>query len=434
MDEKPSTAEAADSPRRRRVPPPTIDLAATDVSAQAEDAAGSRASETPESPAESASAEAMKGSPRAKSTSSAPPPAGSSGTSRRVGSQIVAGMLGAAIALAVAAAAWLLLGPGNDHDAGANARLTRIELQLDVLSHRSSIPGPAVAPAAPADTKALGELTDRLADLNHRNDEIMAAAQVARDRADAAAKSLADVAQQLTKLNAERARAPEVQRADLDALASRLASVESATKAISQQLSRMAGAAAAGNTRQAVLAIALNAAVERGAPYARELAAIDPSVASAAAIAALKPFADTGVPSAAALARELAPLLPAARAAAEAPPPAGGFFARLQSNAERLIRVRPIGQVPGDEPGEVLARLDAKATQGDIAGALAESGKLSAAVRAPLDPWIKRAELRAAALAAAATLATRSLDVIRRPGQSGQGAQDAPGTQGTAAQ
>jgi hypothetical protein len=38
-------------------------------------------------------------------------------------------------------------------------------------------------------------------------------------------------------------------------------------------------------------------------------------------------------------------------------------------------------------------------------------------VRAPLEPWIKRAETREAALAAAAALAAQSLDVIRRPSQ-----------------
>jgi len=445
MDEKQDTAETAEladgAPRRRRVPPPTIDLEAT---------------ESPKSPAESVNA-----SEQAQSTTADPPPAGSGGGSRGWGSQIAAGALGAVIALAAAAAAWMWLGPGSHRGADSDARLGRIETQLEALAHRNV----AVAPAAPAaqipaaDTQALGELSQRLGriesklaeqagavdrevkpltakltDLGQRNDAIMAAAQVARDRADAAAKSLADVAQQLTKLNAERARTPQVQPADLDALATRLASVESVTKNISQQLSRMAGAATAGDTRQAVLAIALDAAVERGAPYGRELAAIDASAASADTLAALKPFAATGVPSAAALARELAGALPAARAAAGEQRPAGGFLQRLQSNAERLMRVRPIGAAPGDEPIAILSRVEAKANQGDIKGALAEADKLGATVRAPLDPWIKRAQAREAALAAASALAMRSLDVIRQPGQSRQGTQGAaPGaTQGTA--
>jgi hypothetical protein len=456
MDEKESTAEAADSPRRRRVPPPTIDLEATPVSPQAGAGADSPASESTEPPGQApgqgpeqaSSGEDMTAPEQAEKTT-APPPAGSGGSSR-FWPLVGAGVLGAVIALvAASAAAWVLLGPGADHGGDADARLTRIESQLDALAHRNSAPAASTAPAPPADAKALGELTerlariesqlseqagsvdrevkpltDKLADLTHRNDEIMAAAQVARDRADAAAKSLADVARQLTVLNAERARAPQVQRADLDALSTRLAGVESATKSINEQLTRMASTGA-GSTRQAVLAIALDAAVERGAPYARELAAIDSAAANAETLAALKPFAATGVPSAAALAHELTTLLPAARAAAGEQRPAGGFLARLQSNAERLMRVRPIGAAPGDDPIAILSRVDAKANQGDIKGALAEANKLSATVRAPLDPWIKRAEAREAALAAASALASHSLDEIRQP---------APGTQGTAPQ
>jgi hypothetical protein len=83
------------------------------------------------------------------------------------------------------------------------------------------------------------------------------------------------------------------------------------------------------------------------------------------------------------------------------------------------VRVRPSAQEsqPGDEPAAVLSRVQARTTRGDIAGAVAEAAKLPAAVRAPLEPWIKRAETREAALGAAATLAAQSLDIIRRPSQ-----------------
>jgi len=159
--------------------------------------------------------------------------------------------------------------------------------------------------------------------------------------------------------------------------------------------------------------------VERGNPYRRELAALDAASAGQAAVDALKPFAETGVPSAATLARELAAVMPAALRAAEAPAASGGFLERLQSNAERLVRVGPIAQQPqpGDEPPAILSRLAAKTAGGDIAGALAEAAKLPATVRAPLEPWIKRATAREAALAAAAALATQSLDAVSRPAQ-----------------
>jgi hypothetical protein len=442
-NDKGKPAGAVD-PRRRRVPPPTIDLEATDVSppsdpdhAAASDPAPSdsppgEAAAVESPPAEFTAASAAPADRRADSPPDEPPaaavpPSTPSGPAWFVPnrSQAAAGALGAVLALIVAAGFWALLGPGGDQPGDVDARLARMEAQLGALSH---------AAPPPADTKALDDLNgrlgriestlaDRLADLSRRGDDTMASARLARERADTAAKSLADVAQQLAQLNAERARAPAVERSDLDALATRLAGLEAATKGIGEQLGRITNAAAAGNTRQAVLAIALNTAVERGAPYGRELAAIDPAHAGSATLAALRPFADTGVPSPAVLARELAAVMPAALKAADVPPPGGGFLDRLQANAERLVRIRPADQQQqGDEPSAILARLDAKAARGDLAGALAEAAKLPASVRAPLEPWIKRAEAREAAVAAAAALASRSLDVIRRPPQ--QGASD----------
>ena len=442
-DEDAKNGGPGDAPRRRRVPPPTIDLSATEVSppTQPTQAAASEPAQ-PDPPVSEPVSAAPDGSPPSEPPSAEPERAADPAEPRRSGGlpwvQLAAGALGAVLALIVAGGLWALLGPGADQQADLNARLARIETQLGALSR----PAPAPAPGA-GDAKSLDDLTerlgriestlgerlaavdrqitplsDRLADLGRRDDETVAAARLARERADAAAKSLADVAQQLSALNAARANAPAVERADLDALAARLASLEASTRQIGDQLARLASAASPGNTRRAVVALALNTAVERGAPYRRELAALDLASVGQPGGDALKSFADTGVPSAATLARELAAVMPAALKAADVPAAgSAGFFERLQSNAERLVRVRPIAQQPGDEPAAVLSRVEAKTARGDVAGALADIAKLPVAVRAPLDPWIKRAEAREAALAAAAALASQSLDVIRRPAQ-----------------
>jgi hypothetical protein len=434
-DENANSGGAGEPPRRRRVPPPTIDLEATDVSPPSEPTAAAPDPAQPDPPpAETASAPPGD-SPPAEPRPAEPPPAAGPAEPRRrfVPSwpQTAAAALGAVLALIVAGGVWALLGPASDQQADLNARLSRIEGQLGALSR----PVPTTPDTRSADdlTQRLGRieatlndrlatvdreikpLSDRLGDLGRRDDEAVAAARLARERADAAAKSLAEVAQQLAQLNAARANAPGVERADLDALAARLASLEASTKQVGDQLGRLAGAGNASNTGRAVVAIALNSAVERGAPYARELAAIDPAVAGAGTLEALRPFADTGLPSGATLARELAAVMPEALKAADAAAPrgGGGFLERLQSNAERLVRIRPIAQQAGDDPAAILGRVDGKSTRGDIAGALAEAAKLPATVRAPLEPWIKRAEAREAALAAAAALASQSLDVIR---------------------
>ncbi len=456
-DEEGNSGGAGEPPRRRRVPPPTIELEATEVSppseptAPAPDQGSAETSTAAPSAADAASGEAAAASPPADHPTEAPPhaaepaapepPAAANGERRAspIWSLAAAGAFGAVLALIGAGGVWVLLGPASDQQADTNARLSRIETQLGGLSRPATGPGPGAG-----DSKSLDELTqrlgriestlgerlgavdreikplaDRLADVGRRDDEAVAAARLARERADAAAKSLSEVAQQLAQLNAARANAPAVERADLDALATRLAGLEASTKQIGQQLTRIASTSSPGNTQRAVVALALNSAVGRGAPYPRELAALDPAAAGPGALDALKAFADTGVPSAATLARELAAVMPAALKAVDAPVSGGGLLERLQSSAARLVRVQPNPQEsqPGDEPAAVLSRVQAKATRGDIAGALADAAKLPATARAPLEPWIKRAETREAALAAAAALAAQSLDVIRRPSQ-----------------
>ena len=66
-----------------------------------------------------------------------------------------------------------------------------------------------------------------------------------------------------------------------------------------------------GSTRLAVAAEALRAAVERGAPFQAELAAVKALGADAKATAQLEPFAAQGLTSAAELGRELTALMPA---------------------------------------------------------------------------------------------------------------------------
>jgi hypothetical protein len=93
------------------------------------------------------------------------------------------------------------------------------------------------------------------------------------------------------------------------------------------------------------------------------------------------------------------------------PPRDGGFLEKLQAGAEKLnlVRIRPIGEVAGDDPAAIVARIEAKASQADIAGALAELAKLPPAVRAPADGWSKKAETRLAALDASRRISADAL-------------------------
>src|SRR5450759_617173 len=81
--------------------------------------------------------------------------------------------------------------------------------------------------------------------------------------------------------------------------------------------------------------------------------------------------------------------------------PESGFLERLQANADRLVRIRPVDAPPGDDASAVLARIEIDAAKADIAAALADLGKLADATRAPAQAWIAKAQARQAALAAA---------------------------------
>ena len=99
--------------------------------------------------------------------------------------------------------------------------------------------------------------------------------------------------------------------------------------------------------------------------------------------------------------------------------PAGGFLERLEANAGKLVRIRPVDAPAGDDASAVLARIEIEAAHADIAGALVDLGKLDAAVRAPAQDWIAKAQARQAALAAARQLAAEATARTRQAMRAG---------------
>jgi hypothetical protein len=262
-------------------------------------------------------------------------------------------------------------------------------------------PRPAGDPALADRVAALEAALRPLADLGPRLEATTAAAREARSRADAAFEA----AQRTPP-------APAVANSEFEALAARVVALEQGARAAQERIAATAGADKAG--RLAFVAVSLRAAVERGEPFAQELAAARP-LADPKLIGALEPFAASGVPRNAALSRELSQLSGAMLNAAGAPPREGGFIDRLQANAERLVRIRPINEAPGDDAATVITRADVKAANGNIAGALAEVKSLPAAVTAPAQGWIRKAEAQIAALAAARSLADGAIGALAKP-------------------
>jgi hypothetical protein len=431
----------APGPPDRRRPAPTIDLKATEIASEPVAAAAAG----PESPPDPDGAAKMP--PKSDLHRSL------SALAATVSWPLVgAGFAGAILTLGVV---WVVAssnGRGNELSL-AQARIAQLERQVADLAGRAAANaensasagdlatrlqkleaeqsrGAAARPPAPdlsqanriaaleAQLKALGET---LGALNQRSERSAAAN----------AAALNELSQKLARPDASAAQSNEASNATANesaaliaALANRVDAIESGTKEISKTMeSTLAAALARRNAeiaddramRTAVLASALAAAVESGEPFAAALKAAQAQGPDASALAPLEGFAASGVPGAGALSRELLSLEPALLQAAGAAPAQGGFLEKLQANAERLVRIRPIEEVAGDEPAAVIARAELKALRGDVPGALAELGTLPANVRAPAQAWIAKARARAAALAASRAFAADALAALARP-------------------
>jgi hypothetical protein len=413
-----SSNEPADGPAAQRGGrrPPTIDLKATEVagdSAKAEKAAGSPS---------------MFDRLRAWLPLDIP-------WSHVPWPLVAAGAGGAVLTLAVLA----LFGMFSSRDDGAmvlDTRLARAEEQLRELAAKplpaagdakavadlagrlarletmAATPKPPVADSALAnriatlegDLRALGE---RVGVLGRRSDEIASIAGEARTRADAAIAE---------SKKAQAPAAPTVKPADVEALTGRIAALERAAKALEAQLAgRTGGDGSDRALRLAIVATTLTAAVERGAPLGTELAAAKAAAPDPKVLAALEPFAPSGVPSATALARELTALMPALAKTVGTSSREGSILDRLKANAEKIVRVRPVDEVPGDDPVAVVRRIELRAQQGNLNGAMAEIVKLPEPARALTKEWVARVDARNAAVDASRRFAADALAALAKP-------------------
>lgn len=423
---------AAPGPPDRRRPAPTIELEATEIASHPVAGASSGVDSGPSAasePAEDTGAQA-----------SSEPPASRPGMALRWP------LLGGAafgVAATLAGGAVALWAVGGNDTGSLEARVAQLEQQVETLA--------AKLPTDTASTSAVAELAGRVGKLEaqaakpqqpaakadampgdpaaeKRIAALEGALKSLGERLDSATTTngtaITELAQKLTHADASGAQSNEAAAAAADAatatiadLTARLDALEAGTKALAAQESKQEKQVAEGSDdhtlRAAIIASSLTSLVERGRPFAAELKAAQAQAADAGILAPLERFAATGVPSQIVLARELIELLPALQRAAGHPD--GGFLDKLQSNAERLVRIRPIEQTSGDDPPAVLSRVEFKAVRNDVPGVLAELGNLPENVRAPAQGWIDKAQARVAAMAASRAFAADALAALGKP-------------------
>jgi len=192
------------------------------------------------------------------------------------------------------------------------------------------------------------------------------------------------------------------------ALLERLAAIEA-------QVKQAASRPAVANAAEVVALGALQDAIAKGASFKKELDVVRTMLGDAgASLAPLEASADSGLPTIAELRRRFADLAPKL---VSAPPPESGYFARLWSNASRLIEIRPVGEVAGTSAGAVVARIETRLSKNDLAAALDEAAQLPAGAKAQAADWVSAASRRREADAAVKSLLNAALanSVAERP-------------------
>jgi hypothetical protein len=387
-------SEPDSTPRQR---PPTIDLTATEVDAE-KPAAVQEPSQEP------ATEPAAAGRPRS-----------------RVTTTVAGAVLGAIAVVAIGAGLWFggyvpsgLLPTSPNAQPTNNAAIADISARLNKIEGAIATQKPSPPPqpdpalvsrlaAAEATTKSL---SDSLAALTHRVDDAAAAAQNALAQAKSASTA-ADAAKSAGQAG--------VARSDLDALAARIAPLESTVKTLADDIKHETATADDRAARLAVTTEALRAAVERGTSFQAELSAVKSLGADQSTTAPLEAFAASGIPSARALAHELASLTPALQQAAEPAASNSSLLGRLENNARRLVEITPVDAPPGDDPASVVTRISVDAARTDIAAALADIGKLPVAAASLAAAWVEKAQARNVAIATSRKLAADALAALSKP-------------------
>ena len=369
---------APDSGRAKRAPP-TIDLEASEVSGETrkvgDDAQPERSFEAPSSPEPSAAA---------------------------ISAWLIAVVSGAVAAALVIGVGWMLGWPAVPATPAASeinaAVIGDLGARVAAVESRTSKPAtPAPDPASAARIEALeksiASLRGEVAGAHAQSEKLAAALNDVK-----AAPRDSSVPPDLTDINA------------------RLAGLESATRAQSAEaVQQNAKPADDVPLRRVVASALLDVLVRIGEPYSTALAAAKSLAPGPDALKPLDAFAVKGVPSPAALSRDLLTLVPKlSPPAPENSTTGAGMVERLQAGAAKLVRIERTDTV-GNDRGAVVARATAAALRNELAEARRELNALPPADRAAAQAWLDKCDARDAALAASRQFAAEAMAALAKP-------------------
>ncbi|WP_028739982.1 COG4223 family protein [Rhizobium mongolense] len=267
----------------------------------------------------------------------------------------------------------------------------RLSAEIDGL--KQSIASLAAAPNTSDDA-----LDKRVSALETAAKTPAATGQVDTPQVDALNQKVADMATQLEQLRTSLSQTSEERASSGADIIKRL---EEAEKKLNEPRQDVAVA-------QAIAAAALKAAIDRGGPFMAELDTFAGVSPDDPAVADLRNFAETGVPSRAELIRQVPDVATAIVQSVNQADPNQSWSDRLMASAKSLVTVRPVGNIEGENVEAIAARMEDKVKNGDLPGAANEWNDLpsnakqaSAAFKQSLEARIRVEELVGGALSKA---------------------------------
>ncbi len=336
------------------VSPPVADQTVTSTSDASEPLADTPDPWTPkpdevETPTPAEEAPPSFDNTTAETTASAQPPRQTPATSTLVASGIVGGLVALALAGSMQYAG-IVPGLGPEQTAQAPAVDTaEIEALKAEVTRLAAQPAPAAADPA---------LAERLAALEASVAEAGSAPTADAAAVEALKTQLVAAEQAIESLRSEIVSNKQA----LDQSATRLTEAERKLEEPRSDIEMARAIALAG----------LKTAIDRGGPFLSELDALKSVSPEDPAIASLTPLASIGIPSRSDLAREFGQVADVILAAINQPLAGEGWTDRLLSSARSLVKVRPVGNVEGETPEAIVARVENKLQNGDLKGAALE--------------------------------------------------------------
>ncbi|WP_371347430.1 hypothetical protein [Ancylobacter sp. IITR112] len=316
---------------------------------------------------------------------------------------VISGALGAAFAVAVVSA-FSSAEQNVEAITELEARALDLRQRLEMLESRNG-DAPAPGLAAPAELATrLDALESGLGALGSKVDALPAAAPAASPDDVAAVKGQVEALEQ--RIAALPAPAPAASPAALEATNTRLAALEEKLGAATAA-QRSSGQGAA----QLVVLDTLRDAVLAGRPFATELKAAQTMLGpDSAALASLEPAAASGYATNAALAAELRAAT-APKAAEATPATAGeeGIVGTLIDGAKKLVTIRRSDDAAASAD---IAKAEQALSRGDAEAARTAIAALPEAERSAAQPVVAALDARQAALNTLADLHRRALATL----------------------